>query len=538
LFTDISRTGFDEHEWLLEINFPNIDRVETHIVRRDGSIERHLLGDEVSFSTWPVKYRNPSIPLEFDGDDEFRIYFRINSETPLIFPLQAVTKDSQNELQRGEYFFYGLFYGSIFILALYNGAVYISLRDKSYLFYVLYILSFALVQAGTTGIGQQYLWPQVDNATTRIALFAIAMTNYFMLHFVIFFLDLKTHLPSLIRPLTWMAWCVLLSVPLLALPHYALVQYLVHGLNSAGMLLILYVIARVFRLNPRSTTFLLVAYSLLFTAIVMSLMFQAGLIKHYTYIDYAMSVAIIFEAVVLSVGLSQRISELRVANEQAEIQKRLIQEDLSQQLIHAREVERADISNQLHDSITHDLVVIRRKIASMENELLSTATNSVGKFAEVSGHLESVIGDIRNISHVTHPRTVIHLGLESAVSALLENAFDSGMHWDLHIEHVPLSYEEQLLLYRVVQEATTNIIKYASASECLVRLQSSGDEMRLIVKDDGCGFSGSFDDWGFGLRTLNEHCKSLRGYLSVDSLSGQGTTVIAILPLVGKENGE
>lgn len=534
LFGRVEQTGkAGGDEWVMEINFPNIDRVEAFLRYDDGSTDRFLVGDEVAFNGWPSGYRKPSVPLTIPDSGGVKVYFRVNSETPLIFPITTLTKQNQESLQRKEYFLYGLFYGSIFILALYNAGVYFSLRDKSYLFYILYILSFSLVQASTTGIGQQYLWPGLDNATTRIALLAIVMTNYFMIYFVIHFLDVKSHAPGLIKPLRLLARAVLLCAPLILLPRYVFAQYCLHVLNILGMVSIIVVICRVYKRNKRPTVYLLVGYSVLFSAIMLALLFQANFIAHHSYIDFSMSAAIIFEAIVLSIGLSERIAQLRVKGEMAERARRIAQEQLSQQLIQAREYERAEISKQLHDSVNHDLVVIRKKLAQLDVDEGQKSAKYYQDIDEIESLLGSTIDDIRNISHVTHPRIVKHLGLKHSLSALMRNSFDARVIWNVHIEDVPLSEEVQLLLYRAVQEAITNILKHAQASECLVRLQvdRAGKQIRFVVKDDGQGFVASDRSWGFGLRTLNEHCKSLGGRLSVDSMPGMGVSLIITFPL-------
>jgi signal transduction histidine kinase len=537
IFGDIeSMEVVDTDQWFLEINFPNIDRVEAFILHDDGSVDRFLVGDEVAFNEWPLSYRKPAIPLNMSTPGSTRFYLKVSSETPLILPIKVISRRDKNSTERNEYFLYGIFYGSIFILALYNAGVYVSLRDKSYLYYVLYILAFSLVQATTTGIGQQYLWPALANATTRISLFAIASTNFFMIFFVIYFLDLKSYAPNLITPLRCIAWTALLCIPTLLLPQYAYTQYFLHGLNLLSMVTIGFVIIRVFRHNIRPTMYLLVGYSILFSTILLALLFQASLISYYSYVDFSMSVAIIFEAIVLSIGLSERIAKLRIENEQSERAQRIAQEELSQQLIQAREHERSEISKLLHDSVSHDLVVIQRKISQLGSADIPQDSSLAARIDDINGKLSTTINDIRNISHLSHPRIAKHLGLEAALSALLRSTFGTSIIWNLYIQDIDLGEDTQLLLYRAVQEATTNIIKHAQATECIVRLEANKttSEVRLIIKDDGQGFMASSRSWRFGLRTLNEHCKALGALLDVESSPGKGTTLTIILPYPGE----
>lgn len=520
-------------KWILEINFPNIDYVEAAVKYDGGNIERFVVGDDIAFSHWPIDYRKPAIPLSYLASQRATAFFKIKSETPLIFPLHFTTEGEQEKVLQKEHFLYGAFYGAIFILALYNAGVYFSLRDKSYHFYILYILSFSMVQASTTGLGQQYLWPGHDNATTRVALLAVILTNFFMVNFVIHFLDLARHRPSLIKPMRLIAGTSILLIPTLFLDRYAYTQLAIHFLNVVAMISMVIAVFSVVHSNRRPAVYLMASYSVLFSAIIFTTLFQTNLVQHYAYIDYILSFAILVEAIILSIGLSERIAQLRIENERSERERRIVQEKLSQQLIQTRERERAEISKLLHDSVNHDLVVVQKKIERLSNMNIGEGLAIIEETKVIDEALSKTIDEIRNISHLSHPQVVEHLGLESALKALLGNTFDSSITWDLYIEDVPLDYDSQLFLYRAVQESTTNIIKHANASECLVRLQSDpkGNLVHFILKDDGDGFDASRSNWGFGLKTLNEHCKSVAGSLKIRSFAMKGTVMTILLPI-------
>lgn len=517
---------------LIEIDFPNIDKIEATIIYDNGTVDRFVTGDEFAFNEWPINYRKPSLPLTSLEASNATVYLCIKSETPLILPLRLVAQSEQNQIQKNENFIYGLFYGAILILAIYNAGVYFSLRDKSYRFYILYILSFSLVQASTTGIGQQHVWPELPDATTRIALLAIIFTHYFMVQFVIHFLDLKRYRSVFLRPLRWSANIALLLAPTLLLPQYAYTQYAIHVANLLGMFAILASTVSVLRHNTRPAIYLISSYTVLFSAIVLALLFQADLIAHYAYIDFSMSAAILIEAIILSIGLSDRIAQLRNENENAEREHRLAQEKLSQQLIQTREQERSEISKLLHDSVNHDLVVVRNKLGQLTCEAPQTTGPIAEQLKPIDELLNKAIAEVRNISHLKHPQMVKHLGLQTALEALIDSTFDESVTVNVHVEDIPLPYDVQLFIYRAAQEATTNIIKHASATECILRLFFDKDAGQLVflIRDDGSGFDAKGRNWGFGLRTLNEYCKSLGGTLSITSSPQLGTTLAIALP--------
>ncbi|MFK8048627.1 MAG: 7TM diverse intracellular signaling domain-containing protein, partial [Halioglobus sp.] len=351
-------------------------------------------------------------------------------------------------------------------------------------------------------------------------------------NFVIHFLDLARYRPGLVKPLKVIAALSILLIPTLILEHYAYTQLAIHCLNILAMAAMVVAVFSVFHSNRRPAVYLMASYSVLFSAIIFATLFQANFVQHYTYIDYSLSFAILVEAIILSIGLSERIAQLRLENERSERERRIIQERLSQQLIQTREKERSEFSKLLHDSVNHDLVVVRKKVNQLKEHDGSQSSLFAGKTQAIEDLLDNAINEIRDISHLWHPQIVKHLGLEAALKALLENTFDSSITWDLYMDEVDLDYDSQLFLYRAVQESTTNIIKYANASECLIRLRSDSKNgsVQFILKDDGDGFDASPNNWGFGLRTLNEHCKSLAGLLKIQSGMGGGTVMTILLP--------
>ncbi|MEM1153705.1 MAG: 7TM diverse intracellular signaling domain-containing protein [Pseudomonadota bacterium] len=520
-------------QWLLEISFANVDEIQALVEYADGQRYEYISGDEVAYNRWPVDYRKPTLPLFHLDEQSAKIYLRVTNETPLSLPLSLVTAEQQQAQQQSELFWYGIFYGAIVILALYNAVMFVSLKDKSYLYYVLYVLAFTMVQASTTGMGQQFLWPAIDNATTRIALLAIILTNCLLVRFVIHFLSLETYRPRLGRGLHWLSLIVLIPAPLLILSHYAYAQFVIHTLTAISMAAVVVSTISVFNANRRPAIYLLASYSVLFSAISLALLFQAGLIDHFHSIDYILAFAILVEAVVLSIGLSDRIATLRIQNERGERERRINQEKLSQQLIKTRENERAEISEILHDTVNHDLAVARKRLEKFADLDQQGRVEGEHKTAEIDELLEKVINDVRNIAHLSHPQIVRHLGLEPALRSLLEKSFDYSMQWDLYLDDVPLSYDAQVFLYRAVQECITNIIKHGNASECLIRLHyhEEGQRVRFTIRDDGSEFDASPEHWGFGLRILNEHCKSFGGTLTLQSTQQEGTTVSILLPV-------
>jgi signal transduction histidine kinase len=127
-------------------------------------------------------------------------------------------------------------------------------------------------------------------------------------------------------------------------------------------------------------------------------------------------------------------------------------------------------------------------------------------------------------------------GLRAAVTRMIEaTSIDAGLRSTCYIEELPvqLSCEREMDVYRIIQEALTNIAKHAEAKEMRVTLQVERDQIQLCIEDDGRGFSPVDRSVrpGFGLTTMHERARNFGGLLWVYTQPGKGTQVVGFMPL-------
>ena len=100
-----------------------------------------------------------------------------------------------------------------------------------------------------------------------------------------------------------------------------------------------------------------------------------------------------------------------------------------------------------------------------------------------------------------------------------------------------LTYEFEIEIYRIIQELVTNAIKHAKAQEIVIQFITDGDNLNIIVEDDGVGFDpAKIKSNGLGLANIYERTKKLNGRFSIDSAIGNGTTIIFDIPLIKNAN--
>ncbi len=206
--------------------------------------------------------------------------------------------------------------------------------------------------------------------------------------------------------------------------------------------------------------------------------------------------------------------------------------ELSHRLVDAQEKERTTIGNELHDEIgqylTYCTLLIDRASRKPDPEVLAQAKASV----------QDAMSLIRDLSSMLSPRLLKSAGLLTAVESLLsEYTRRTGIKVDLDhsgIGEVP--EDAGLAIYRIIQESLTNVARHAQASEVKVSLSRQNDDLCLEVADNGIGFESGFDRKSTGLTGMRERAVALRGELTIDSRKGQGTRVIAAIPLSEPSN--
>ena len=211
--------------------------------------------------------------------------------------------------------------------------------------------------------------------------------------------------------------------------------------------------------------------------------------------------------------------------------------DLQRRLLTAQEDERSRISRELHDEVGQQLSALMLSLQGLEAALPVGETST--KLRELRATAEHVGKEIHQLASELRPVALDKLGLSRALASYLDAwRVRSGIDVDfasLGIDELQLPGSIETTLYRVVQEATNNVQKHAAASKVSVSLSRRGDQVVLIVEDDGRGFdpetlSSEGDAARIGIAGMRERATIVGGQLTIDAPLGHGTTVRVIVP--------
>jgi len=222
----------------------------------------------------------------------------------------------------------------------------------------------------------------------------------------------------------------------------------------------------------------------------------------------------------------QAEASLRLANQQLRT--------LSTALQAVREEERAFLSRELHDELGQQLTGLKLDLAWLDTRIREGRPVVPERIVEMRQLLDDIIASVRRISSDLRPPVLDDLGFCEAVRWLTrETGKRSGLAIELDLPGGQCVEDSNLAtsLYRIVQEALTNIIRHAEARHVLVRLREEGDRLVLVVRDDGKGPDQGCRTRGIGLVSMRERTTALNGEFSVTGAPGQGLTLEARFPL-------
>ncbi len=244
------------------------------------------------------------------------------------------------------------------------------------------------------------------------------------------------------------------------------------------------------------------------------------------------SVALIAVLLVCAAGLTLSVREHRLADSKLQA--------LNQRILNLQEEERSRVSRELHDGISQLLVSIKFQFELAAHQLAAGASGGLDSLHQATERLGSAIGEIRRISHDLRPSLLDTLGLPAAIGQLaaeFEQRCALSVRYANRLpDDAQLPDATAVALFRIVQEALTNIERHARAGTVHIDLEADGHAVQLQVGDDGIGFNPRKIEQmpgGIGLRNIRERVEHLGGRFSLSSSSGHtGMCVVLPLPVV------
>ncbi|MDH5540634.1 MAG: sensor histidine kinase, partial [Rhizobacter sp.] len=208
---------------------------------------------------------------------------------------------------------------------------------------------------------------------------------------------------------------------------------------------------------------------------------------------------------------------------------------LSARLTDAREEERRRIARELHDELGQRLTALKMELSGLQQRLPDATQHA--RMATMLEMVDDTVASVRRIATDLRPLMLDDLGLNAAIEWLAHGwARRMGIAVKLRLgaQDPPVNEATAIALYRMAQEALTNVARHAGATEARIELQQLADKVLLVVQDNGVGFSdpGHYREDSHGVLGMRERAYMLGGRLETGNAPGGGARVVVHLPIV------
>jgi two-component system NarL family sensor kinase len=243
---------------------------------------------------------------------------------------------------------------------------------------------------------------------------------------------------------------------------------------------------------------------------------------------------------------AREISEqvARITAENARLLERLVETErrfhgISRGVLRVQEEERGRISRELHDGIGQSLTALKIQLELLEREAGAAQPALAARVAAVRELAESSLAEVREMARLLRPQMLDDLGLAPTLRWLartVEERTGVAVALECHGGEARVDPEAETLVFRLVQEALTNVVKHAEVASARVALEIRPGSILVRVEDRGSGFdaagvlAGSDEERGFGVRAMRDRVQSFHGRFRLDS-SPEGTLIEAEIPL-------
>ncbi len=364
------------HQWQIEFFDQTIDRIDFFTPREDGGFSKQSFGDGFPFGARAVRHKNFFVKLPHEWPGVHTYYFRVESRQQANILVVLRTSGYFINYALDEYFFFGIFYGMILVFCFYNLLMFTAVRERHYIFYVLYLLSIGLYEMSADGIAYQYLWPDAVEWNQYAAGFMLYFASTTALLFAASLLNLKASHRRLWYLLAgvFVFRTLFLFASLTVAEEWFRFRFIEVVPFATAFFTAIYCL----RKGYRPARFLVVGYAFLFLGMLIKLIqyldlnwLPLGGMTH-----YGLGFAFIMEMLFLSFANGDRIRVMRIEKERA--QRRMIEQ------LHINHKLKDSLNRQLEDQVqikTRELVEKSDFIAA-QNAQLAKANQQLARQAE------------------------------------------------------------------------------------------------------------------------------------------------------------
>ncbi|RFS13929.1 7TM diverse intracellular signaling domain-containing protein [Emticicia sp. C21] len=502
-----------DRQWLMEIANSRVNEVDLFVVENNRIINSKKLGDHYPYHLNTIKDSNPIFKIDMIENQEYVIFLKCKSTEDLKFPIYFWQESELFQAMSNRKIIWGIYFGFIFLIVLYNFFLWLVIRDRSLVYYILYVLCFGGLQAVLYGFFYQYIWSN-SWLNDRGHLVFLNISTFFMIYFTIEFLNLRVNLPRLIKPVQWFSYAILVF-SLILLFHYEWhANFISIGLTFILLLIQAYIVYDYISRNIRIIwLYALAMVSISIAAIIVALK-NLNIIPAMNQ-EYYLMIGSMLEIVLFSVAFGDKL-------------RRSQKEQQRQQML------RNEISTNLHDDLAASLSSLTMFSELNRMKFQKSVPETSELFSKISTRSREMMRQVREAVYDMNPQNDdsaewIDRMVQFAKEMLSAKQIELNLTIADNIHALPLSTHQRRNLYLFFKEAINNIAKHSEASEVKIdfRLIPSTFEKQgeLLIIDNGKGFDTKELHQGNGLLNFQKRAETLGGKVEIRSEAGKGTKI-------------
>ncbi|WP_299255585.1 hybrid sensor histidine kinase/response regulator [uncultured Aquimarina sp.] len=524
-------------------------------------IKEQKNGDQISYNDKPIKHRQIIFKILIKPQSEKEFYIKITSDGETInLPLNLYNESAFINNNYKQQLFLGLFYGVLILAGFIYLFFFTSLKNKAFLYYGIYVFSIALMQAALDGFVHQYFLPNGGYLNSRMVLISALLSNYFLLKYCEYFLNVRLYLPGYLR-LYKIIYGVLAVLFVMLFISSKTLELVYPISNFNGLLSLILIITTVFTISFKKIsvdTYFSIGIFFLVIGLLGFVLNNLGLLPTNFYTLNSSKFGSGFEVVFLSLSMTNL---LRILREQKEASQKLALKK-SEEVSELKTFFMSNMSHELRTPINAIMGVVETELANKTNTIEEQEKYQTIRNASIS--LLSNVNDILDFEKIE--KSEIRLKNEVFNPSIILNqisknweleALKKGLDYRLEIKsEIPtrVTGDEDRLL-QIINNVLSNAIKFTNTGTIILKItcSSQANDISLFsfqVSDTGIGIheknkdilfnsfnqmrlnhKRQFGGIGLGL-TIAKHLINLfGGNIKIESKLNKGTDVFIEIPL-------
>lgn len=489
-----------DQQWLAQMKFPTIDRIDFYYQNAAGEWIHKLGGDTLPFAGRDVAHHSIIFTFPVFASQPQTLYFRVQSNGSIQLPISLVSMEDFHSGAAAEYLWIGLYYGMLGIIALLSMGVWAATHERSYLYFGLFLLSGGLFSFSFQGLAFQHIWPDNPFWANRSVMTLLALTSASGMMFVRSFINLYAFNRALDRLLSIFVFISLAYALLSLIIPYDLLVWLMNMVVLGDIMLVSYATWYVARKGFRPAHFFLVAWLVLMLGVLVELVQRMGLNFPPLLSYHSIQIATVFAVLLIALGMGERITAM--IREYGVVQRDMLKAnqfkiEALQKADDVKEEFIANVSHELRTPLTGIIglseIILEKSAASLDDN----ARENLNMIRISGQRLANLVNDVIDFSAIKNGHLELHkrpVDLKSI--CILVNKMCRPLIGDKPIQLAESFPSEPVLvmgdedrLQQILFNLVSNAIKFTQRGWIAVSIEIIDIDARVMVRDTGIGIS-------------------------------------------------